>query len=119
MIFPNDANDEQRPYLERARALLLESVSLADQVGKRRPNIPNFASKWSVVVNAPGGEIYVTMEREDGSSVVIEKIIADPNSPETFGSSDLAASDPNSATDDLARVQDPALEPNPQKKIKH
>lgn len=81
-----------QPYRGIAAELVADAISMMQMVGRRRPEITQLPGMLYVAVDWRAGTILVGLLQQDGSLVLVERILADPQQPATFGASELPIS---------------------------
>jgi hypothetical protein len=83
-----DFNNGQ-PYCLVAGEILADAVALARMVRTERPEFAGIPGALHVTLDARSGVILVGLLQDDGNIALIERILVDPQFPESFGSSVL------------------------------
>ena len=79
-----------QPYTNIAGELVANCIVLMEAVRERRPEIKNLGGTLHVSLDSEHGVILVGLAQADGQEVVlIERILANPREPATFGKSEL------------------------------
>jgi len=79
-----------QPYSDIAGELVVNCIVLKELVDRRRPEIKKLPGCVHVTLDSEHGVILVGLAQADGQEVVlIERILANPREPATFGKSEL------------------------------
>ena len=78
-----------QPYRAIAGEIISDFLALAALVEARRPEIAGIPGIYHMAVDAAAGTIIFGKMLENGSIVLVERILVDPQSPATFGASEL------------------------------
>ena len=86
-----------QPYFNIAGELLADTIVLTQLVNEHRPASATIGGSIVVTIHGQTGEILVGRQLADGTIVVVERVLADPAHPATFGASELPIVVPDDA----------------------
>ncbi len=86
-----DANEfyNGMPYTDIVGELVANCIVLMESIRERRPEIKCLSRSLHVTLDSEHGVVLVGLAQPDGQVVLIERIIANPHEPATFGQSEL------------------------------
>jgi hypothetical protein len=92
------AFDNGQPYCAIAGELVADFIAFFKLVEAARPEIAMIKGAHHLTIDSEAGTILLGKVRQDGSMVLVERVLVDPKDPENFGASALpvatAAQDP-------------------------
>ncbi len=81
--------NQDRPALRARIQERANCIVLMESIRERRPEIKCLSRSLHVTLDSEHGVVLVGLAQPDGQVVLIERIIANPHEPATFGQSEL------------------------------